>query len=93
MQLEKIREHIEDDVLYLLKNKVIKLKEVLDYVHHLFLKRSGFDMEHFSFADKCYEEMIVDSIKSKNKRRKPEHQRVINDFLDYKKWIEWQQNK
>ena len=85
MQLEKIREQIEDDILYLLKNKVIKLKEVPDYVHHLFLKWSGFDMEHFSFADKCYEEMIVDSIKAKNKRRKPEHQRVINDFLNYKK--------
>lgn len=93
MQLEKIREQIEDDILYLLKNKVIKLKEVPDYVHHLFLKRSGFDMEHFSFADKCYEEMIVDSIRAKNKRKKPEHERVIKDFLDYRKQKECQQNK
>lgn len=84
MDMSQIREQIEDDILYLLHNKIIKLKEVPGYVHYLYMKWNGFDENMISFADKCYEEMIVLSIKTRRRKRKPEHNRIVQDFLDYK---------
>lgn len=66
MDTSKIREQIEDDVIYLLSKKIIKQKEVADYVTYLYQKRTK--RPELTFADRCYIEMICDSIKNKTKK-------------------------
>lgn len=83
--MSSIRAQIEDDVLYLLKNKIIRRKEIYDYVFHLYMKWNGFSEDMINFADICYIRMIEDSIKRMARPSKEESTRIIETFLDYKK--------
>lgn len=83
--MSSVREQIEEDCVYLLRNKLIKRNELYDYVFHLYMKWNWFSRERINFADICYMEMIVDSIKSKVRTPKREAMRITETFLDYKK--------
>lgn len=85
--MSSIREQIEEDCVYLLRNKIIKRNEVYDYVYYLYKKWNWFDESNISFADLCYMQMIRDSIFSKAKTPKRESMRITETFLDYKKQI------
>ena len=85
--MSSVRAQIEDDVLYLLRNKIIKRKEIYDYVFHLYIKWNGFSRDMINFVDICYIRMIEDNIKRMAKPSKDESTRIIETFLDYKKHI------
>lgn len=69
----------------------MKRNELQSYVKYLYIKWTWFNPEHFSFADKCYVEMIVDSIKSKVRTPKAVALTITETFLDYKKKYSWKQ--
>lgn len=85
--MSSIREQIEEDCVYLLRNKIIKRNEVYDYVYYLYKKWNWFNESNISFADICYMQMIRDSIFSKARAPKCESMRITKTFLDYKKQI------
>ena len=83
--MSSVREQIEEDCIYLLRNKLIKRNELYDYVEYLYIKWNWFSRDKISFADICYMEMIIESIKTKVKTPKREAMRITETFLDYKK--------
>ena len=90
--MSSIREQIEEDCVYLLRNKIIKRNEVYDYVYYLYKKWNWFDESNINFADICYMQMIRDSIFSKVRTPKREAMRITETFLNYKKHIKHEYN-
>lgn len=83
--MSSIREQIEEDCVYLMKNKFLKRNELPLYIKYLYLKRNWFAEDKLTYADLCYMWMIVDSVKSKLRTPKSEATRMVETFLDYKK--------